>query len=502
MSNLSPARQAAFRILLEVERGQAHSDDLLRARFVNRLAPVDRNLATALVLGTLRWQVRLDHEIKQHLAKPNAKLDAEVRLALRLGALQLLHMERIPAHAAIAESVELAKLAGHSFAARMVNAVLRKLAPAAAPSNKDTALSGISQRAENPASGHDFSRSEQRRTLPMKGTGFSPYIQDPQHASGASAPAGAAELALTFAHPAWLVERWIAQYGVEQTQHLCIHGQQQPALHLRLADAATEDELRTEGIQLAPATLLMSARTLVGGDLARTAAFRAGRVRIQDEGSQLVAELAAACAPQKIKKICDACAAPGGKTLILAECHSAAQIVACELSAPRAEELTKRLASLSPRVTVRSIDAAALPAENFDLILVDAPCSGTGTLGRNPEIRHRLQPEEFARQAARQLAILSAALGAVRPGGRVLYSTCSLEREENDEVVAAALAANSSVHQLSLAPVLDALNAQGVLANGAAEQLQPALTPQGALRLLPGALPTDGFFVALFERAN
>src|ERR1700728_3253148 len=127
-SAISAARKAAFKILLQVERGPSHSDDLLRGREIDALSKPDRHLATALVLGVLRWQIGLDHRLKEFLAHPNAKLDAEVLIALRLGAFQLLHMDRIPARAAIDESVELAKQAGHRFASGMVNAVLRKLA--------------------------------------------------------------------------------------------------------------------------------------------------------------------------------------------------------------------------------------------------------------------------------------------------------------------------------------------------------------------------------------
>ena len=123
---VSAARREAFRILLEVESGQGHADDLLRGAKVSALAPADRNLATTLVLGTLRWQIRLDAQIQPLLTRPKARLDAEIRIALRLGVFQLLYLDRIPAHAAIGESVALAKSAGHTFAAGMVNAVLRK----------------------------------------------------------------------------------------------------------------------------------------------------------------------------------------------------------------------------------------------------------------------------------------------------------------------------------------------------------------------------------------
>ena len=468
MNKISPAREAAYRILMEVERGQAHADDLLRARFVNKLAAADRNLTTALVLGTLRWQTRLDERIRTHLAKPNARLDAEVRIALRLAALQMIEMERIPAHAAIGESVELAKQAGHSFAARMVNAVLRKLA---AEIDAEQAAGGDSP---NPA------------------------------AAGADdAQPTAASLAQRYAHPLWLVERWVAQYGDAAAETLCAHGQRQAALCLRLEDFTVEDELLLDDVELGPGSLLTEACTVAAGDPTRSAAFQAGRARVQDEGSQLVAELAAAAAPAGSKQVCDACAAPGGKTLVLAEQLPQAQILACELSQPRAAALAKRLASLGKRVRVAQMDAAELGTgseSGFDLVLVDAPCTGTGTMGRNPEIRHRLQPEEFARQAERQTRILTAALKAVRVGGRVIYSTCSLEREENEAVVAAALAARPDARQISAAEAIDVLGANGQLLPGAADVLKQALTAEGALRILPGAAPTDGFFIAALER--
>jgi len=430
------------------------------------MTPVDRNLATALTLGVLRWQVSLDHAVKEFLAKPNAKLDVEVRIALRLGALQLLRMERIPAHAAITDSVELVKAKGHSFAARMVNAVLRKMAAKHANAS-------------------------------------APELVSAEPAAAKPASSTAAELALEFAHPAWLVERWVAQHGPEVAREICAHGQQQSAIHLRLAFSAAEDELAAEGFKIGRGALLADARTLLAGDIVHTEAFSEGRVRIQDEGSQLVAELAGACLAKPAKKICDACAAPGGKTLILAERLTQARIVACELSAPRAEELAKRLAQLGKRVECRTMDASLLAAtEDFDLVLVDAPCSGTGTLGRNPEIRHRLRLEDLPRQVERQRAILSASLSAVRKGGRVMYSTCSLEREENDDVLAAVLAAHPTARQIPLSAAIDALEAGGLLAPGAAERLTGSLTPEGALRLMPGASPTDGFFVALLERVD
>ncbi|MGA2049093.1 MAG: 16S rRNA (cytosine(967)-C(5))-methyltransferase RsmB [Terracidiphilus sp.] len=448
IAEISPARKAAFGVLQAVERGHSHSDDLLRSKAINALSVADRNLATALVLGVLRWQIRLDHQLQPLLKRPNAKLDAEILIALRLGAFQILHMDRIPARAAIDESVELAKQAGHRFASAMVNAVLRKLAAA-------------------------------------------PRVNPPEET--------VADLALAESHPAWLVERWARFYGLDAARAICLHGQTQPSLVVRLASDAVESELTANGIVLSPGQILTAARTVVSGEVAATSAFHEGRIRMQDEGSQLVAELAAA--NRRPETILDACAAPGGKTLILAERCPVARILACESSPQRLEQLRQRLAAYSDRIECRLADATQLNEDAaFDLVLADVPCSGTGTLGRNPEIRHRLRPEDLPRQSDRQRAILTAALAAVRPGGRVVYSTCSLEPEENEDVVAAVLAAAPSARQVPIHATIESLLRASILDRSAATILQAALTSEGALRLLPGAFHSDGFFIALIEK--
>lgn len=449
---ISPARKVAFAILLSMERGKAHSDELLRGKTVEALSHVDRNLVTTLVLGVLRWQIYLDGQIRGLLKKPGAKLDPEVRIALRLGVFQLEFLDRVPAHAAIDESVELAKHWGHRFASGMVNAVLRSA-----------------------ARGNLLNR-----------------IPD--------------ELTAVQAHPAWMVERWTRFYGPAAVQAICRHGQMQPPFTVRLAFPDAEAELARTGVSFEAGALLANARTVTAGDITATAVFREGRVRIQDEGSQLIAELAA-CANEdsgrKASSILDACAAPGGKTLILAERNPEARILACESSPRRFAELRERLALHFPRVECRLSDATGLKDDSaFDLVLVDAPCSGTGTLGRNPEIRHRLRLEDFARHAERQRELLRAAIRCVRPGGRVVYSTCSLEPEENDHVVSAVLAENRNARLLSMAPRIESLLRNGILTRSGAESLQACLTPEGSLLLLPGAVPTDGFFVALIEKTD
>ncbi len=444
MSAVSPARRVAFAILKTIEKGKGHSDDLMRGKDVTALSEADRHLTTALVLGVLRWQVDLDRRVRPLLKHPNAKLDAEILIALRLGAFQLLHLDRIPAHAAIDESVEITKQAGHRFASGMVNAVLRKLA------------ASQSQQVGQALDVEDWRR------------GF----------------------------PAWMVERWSAIYGEEAACGICRYGQSQPHLTIRAVDGDIEAELAAQGVTLSPGQLLTAARQVVSGDVTGSAAFRAGRVRLQDEGSQLVAELA-----PRGGTILDSCAAPGGKTLILAERNPEARIVACESSPQRLAQLRERLAGLGSRVECRLADAAVLEDDAaYDVVLADVPCSGTGTLGRNPEIRHRLRPEHLEWQAERQRSILRAALRAVRRGGHVVYSTCSLEPEENEQVIAAVLSGSKDARLLSMKSRIKELRSEGILSELGTEKLLRGITAEGGLRLLPGVFESDGFFVAMIEK--
>jgi 16S rRNA (cytosine967-C5)-methyltransferase len=302
-----------------------------------------------------------------------------------------------------------------------------------------------------------------------------------------------------------MVERWKRIYGDETARAICRHGQEQPLHAVRLVSADVERELIAAGIRLAPGRLLAAARIVTAGDVTGTEAFRSGRVRIQDEGSQLIAEIAASstASVQKVKSIIDTCAAPGGKTMILAERNPEAQIVACELSPQRLAALRERVAGFGDRIECRLADAAALKeTARYDLALVDVPCSGTGTLGRNPEIRHRLRVEDLARHAERQKAILRAVAKATRPEGAIVYSTCSLEPEENEDVVEAALAEMSGFRQVRVGGRIDALRDAGIVTEEGAERLRECVTAEGALRLIPGALGTDGFFVVMIEKTN
>jgi len=269
-----------------------------------------------------------------------------------------------------------------------------------------------------------------------------------------------AAFAERLAHPLWLADRWVQNYGRTAALAILTHDQQEP----------DDASLFTPNPDLPHL----------------------------DDGSRLVAELAAASHATPIR-IWDTCAAPGGKTLILAARHPGAQLLATDANLRRLQALTTRLQATSPQTKTLHADATALPETEslFDLILCDVPCSGTGTLSRNPEIRQRLQPADLARQATRQREILTAALTRLAPGGHLLYSTCSLEPEENEQVVAAALAATPGITTLPLDPILTNLATTGLLPAGA-----PAdLLRNGNLRTLPGAnFRGDGFFAALLHR--
>lgn len=453
--DVSPARAAAFDILLRVERESSYASELLHSWTYNRLTLVDHSLATELVMGVLRWRSLLDSQIAESSAQPLAKLDLEILTALRLALYQLRWLSRIPARAAINESVELVKRARKRSAASFVNAVLRKLAAG----------------------------------VPLVDASPKPAISE----------TSVEALAASSAHPLWLVERWTRAYGLDSTFRICQHNQSVPVTTIRLRSPESEAQLRVEGIELAPGAFLASARRVRHGDVTRSDAFRAGLCVIQDEASQLVAALVGHGA-----RILDCCAAPGGKTLAIADGNLNAEIAAVDLHPHRARLLRRLLNAHDPaskggtrKIRVVAADAQNLPfATRFDRVLADVPCSGTGTLARNPEIKWRLTPEDLADLHVRQVAILRSALARVAAGGRLIYSTCSLEREENEDVIDRSLEGDSSFRVLDCHAELERLQAES-------ELIWPdisSLTRGPYLRTLPGVHPSDGFFAAVLEK--
>lgn len=439
MSNarVAPARAAAFEILLKVASGDAHGDELLRSPVVDDLSAQDRALATTLVFGTLRWQMRLDARIRPLLTRSGAQLPPSIEATLRLGAFQLLYLDRIPPHAAISESVELAKRAGETYAAGMVNAVLRKVASM-------------------------------------------PHIQDENEAESA--------------HPQWIVDRWAQTYGVETTRSICIFDQKPVMPCIRLMHPDAELSLVEEKIDLAPGAFLIQARRVVRGDIARSKALRNGWVHIQDEGSQLIAELAG-----HGSSILDTCAAPGGKTAILAERNLTARILATDVSGKRLAAVRRNLTEDRITFAVQDASTAELLPQ-YDLVLCDVPCTGTGTIARNPEIRFRINKQDILRQHERQVRILSRSLEGLVPGGRLLYSTCSLEPEENEAVIAECCERMRGFELVPLHEEVTRLEHAGVLHAHGADLLRTSALQNGFLRTLPGVHPCDGFYAALIIR--
>lgn len=443
---IAPARRVASGILFRIGTKGAHSDDLLRSREVDALSAQDRNLTTTIVLGTLRWQLSLDAQIRPLLARPNTKLTPEIAVALRMAAYQLQHLERVPAHAVINDAVEIVKQGRERGAAGMVNAVLRKIA--------------AQPRWQAPGS-----------------------LTSPK------------DIAAAWSHPEWLVERWAQRYGVEAAESICRWDQEPAGITLRLGPAS---EPSLSSLDLEPGAFLARARRLVRGDL--RAGVQSGHMRIQDEASQLVAEIAAAAAPGA-EHVLDTCAAPGGKTVILAERLPASEIIAVDASLRRLEVMQRTLPPpFRQKIRFEPADAAKLHLQpTRGLILCDVPCSGTGTLVRNPEIRLHLEPAELKRQQARQIAILRAALPGLALGGRLVYSTCSLEPEENEAVVDEVLSSTAGIRLIPVAGLLDTLLATGVLTPSGRELLRSA-TDGPYLRTIPGVHPCDGFFAAVLER--
>lgn len=348
----SPSRSIAFDILLLVEGG-GYAADLLFARS-KRLESRDAGLASEIVLGSLRVQSQLDFLIEHYSGRPAARLDAEVRIALRMGIYQMRYLERIPAHSCVHESVELIKLARKRSAAGFANAVLRKVnrEPVAWPSRE-----------------------------------------------------------IELAHPAWLLERWDRQFGPEAAAAIAVANLKRPETYVRVSTGAAA----AAGLE---ATGIPGCFRVVSGET--------GGWRIQDIGSQSIVPLLDLKPGQSFL---DLCAAPGNKTAQALE--SGVRATACDL----------HLSRLAPLRTL-GIDLVVLDGRSslpfgrrFDRILVDAPCTGTGTLARNPEIKWRLRPRDIDDLQTIQRQILSQAMEALSPGGRLVYSTCSLEREENEDVV-------------------------------------------------------------------
>ena len=438
-NNVSPARLAAFEILRRVEDG-AFSSVLLAAKEED-LNAADRGLCHELVLGVLRWQLQLDKVIEYYADRKVNGLDLGVLLALRLGLYQLRFLTRVPASAAVNESVNLMAHARLRSAQGLVNAVLRRA-------------------------------TRERDYDPVAG------ISDPIE-----------KIAIQTSHPGWLVQRWASSFGVEETRSFAQANNQTPPTTLRIVHSRANEsdllsKLRSAGAIVEASSITPGAWRVSDAQSSLRHLASVGDVYLQDEASQLVARVVE---PEPGQQVLDLCAAPGGKTTQIADlARDHALIVAADLS-PRRLGIVEKT-SVAQRLT--SIKCLVLDATRplpfpdglFDRVLVDAPCSGTGTLRHNPEIRWRISAEDIQSLSARQKQLLLNAASSVKPGGRLIYSTCSVELDENEEVVSSFLGREGRFGQIPV-PVDSSL-----------------LTPSGSARTWPQRHGTDGFFIAAFER--
>jgi len=447
-----PARETALSILLQVAKEGAYVNiELSKALANSGLSPQDRGLVTELVYGTLRQQGRIDYILSRFLKKPLTDLPLPILLILRLAVYQVFHMDRIPERAAVNEAVNLAKKYGHPGTVKLVNGVLRSLL-----------------------------RGREEIVFP----------------SLASEPG--AHIAAVHSHPRWLVDKWLRELGERETINLCAADNQPRPLSLRVNSLKTDrqsliDRLAAEGLQAEPGRYDPLSLTLAASSgFAQLAAFREGLFQVQDEGSMLAA-MALMASPDE--KILDVCAAPGGKATYLAQAMAnRGEIRAFDIYPHKLDLIRENCRRLGITIVqTQAGDARDLPGVPdgwADGVLVDAPCSGLGVLCRRPDARWQKKMTDIPELSALQREIISSASRKVRPGGRLVYATCTISPAENQELVGWFLGQNPDFQ-------LDEIASFRSLPLGEADQAQAR---QGMIQLLPHRHGTDGMFIARMRR--
>jgi 16S rRNA (cytosine967-C5)-methyltransferase len=437
-SDVTETRTAAADILADLRAGE-----LLDRAFDRRVEPLesrDRRWVQEVVYGMLRRRSSIDAVLVPRVRGGLVRLDADLIDVLRLGVNQLLFMRSVPPYAAIAQSVELAKRRHGLGASKLTNAVLRRV-------------------------------DREREHIDLTPDAFS----DPVDA-----------LSLRYSHPRWLVARWMERWGTEETERLLAANNEEPPLIVRpfgVVREQLEAALERSGVHVIDAPLVPDSLQLTGAvALAQLGAYRQGLFYVQDPGATLVTRYASFVSGTVVA---DVCAAPGGKSLEIA--RHAAFVVAGDRSRQRLARMRSNLLRLdTPNVALVAMDAQTPALSQVDAVLVDAPCTGTGTFRRHPDARWRLKISDLAVMAETQRALLAASAEIVRPGGLLVYSTCSLEPEENDVQVDDFLADHA---QWTLEPP-----PQGVV---------PAdVLDDGRLRVLPQRHDADGAFAARLRRVR
>ncbi len=454
---VSPARLTAYEILRRVETEEAYASNLLASARYENLASADHALAQELTLGVLRWQAQLDFLIEQFSRRKLTKLDHEVVIALRLGIYQLNFLTRIPPHAAINEAVNLVKLQKKHSAAPMVNAVLR----AVQRKGKD-----------------EFAK-------------LASTIHDPLE-----------KLSIETSHPSWLLRRWRNRFGEDEARELAIANNHAAATAFRFnariqSEEQTRDWFAAQEVQLRNSALAPNAAVLEAGRLSvNSDPVQSNWIYLQDEASQLVAHLAAGNRlPITNYRLLDLCAAPGSKTSLLASLlPEDAWIVAGDLRMHRLQTMRE----LAARANISNLKLLQLDATKplpfaadtkFDLVLLDAPCSGLGTLQRHPEIKWRITETKLNELAALQKRLLENAATQVHSGGWLTYSVCATEPEEGEEVIASFRASHPEFCDVTRERLV-----------GIGLEPEAFLTSTFGARTFPQRHGCEGFFVCVLEK--
>jgi 16S rRNA (cytosine967-C5)-methyltransferase len=446
---IGPARVAAYETLLAVENGRADLPHALAHARQSLEDERDRALAGEIVNGTLRWQGAFDHIVEQFTRRPAGRMDAEVLVVVRLTMFQLLHLDRVPASAAVNDAVSLTRRAGKRSAAPLVNAVLRRV-------------------------------SRERNRLPLP----------PRPGSDADREAALDYLSITLSHPRWLVARWLDRYGFDRAASWAAFNNTPAALTLRanrlritaagLAAALADLDVETQPAHLAPDGLIVAR-----GNPLLTALSGQGLFVVQEEASQLVPFMTGV---RPGERVLDACASPGGKTIAMAGMmEDRGLIAACDVRRRRVELLIQTVAASGARcIRILQADASSpLPfGRVFDCVLLDAPCSGLGTVRRDPDVKWRRRESDFVELSRLQLEMLRQTAAVLKPGGRLIYSTCSSEPEENEDVVRA-FAALSGMEPA--APP------------GLPPGMGPLVNDMGHLRTYPFRDGVEAFFAAILR---
>ena len=452
----SPARRAAYRVLLDVERGSADLPTGIAHARLRLPDPRDQALLAEIAIGSLRWRATLDYAIERFAHRPTNGIDAEVLTALRLSAYQILHLTRVPVSAAVDEGVELVRLARKRSATGFANAVLRTIA-------------------------------RERHRLPL------PLPPAPAVTGQARTQALLDHFSVALSHPRWLAARWLARYGEAATEAWLRFDNEEAPLVLRanLLKTSVEelaDRLREHGVTTVPARYAPHGLVVTSGNPIGTPLETDGLFVVQDEASQLVGLMLPV---REGDRVLDACASPGGKTTQLAmTMRDRGAIVAVDLRARRVHllaEVVRRSGARSVRLTQADLTRPAPFAPAFDAVLLDAPCSGLGTLRRDPDIKWRRREQDLPALSGVQLKMLRNAADTVRPGGSLVYATCSSEPDENEDVAAAFLAERPDFEPAS--PT-------------APEATRLPIDDAGHLRTYPHVHGLEAFFAALFVRRH